>query len=279
MQGMLPFFLLLIYILPMYRLISAIVSEKESKARESMKMMGLNDFSYWLSWWVYYFIIVTIISVLVLIVLSFNVLKYSNRGLIFLCFWVYGLSLFGLAIFLQAFFSRARVAAITGTLVYFGTSFINAAVGDPSVSKGQKNAASLLTTVAISLGANNMGLFETSGVGVVPANMSTVYQNYALSDMLIVMTISLFLFFFVGIWLDNVLPSAYGLRKNVCFCLSPHYWCRARRSPARKKSPRVDNTDQEGEKGFDTAYMEEPGNFEPPPHEFKDKFGTNILKI
>jgi len=127
---MLPFFMLLIYILPMYRLISAVVSEKESKARESMKMMGLTDFSYWLSWWVYYLIIVTIISGLVIIVLSFNVLKYSNRGLVFLIFWIYGLSLFGLAIFLQSFFSKARVAAIAGTLVYFGTSFINTAVGD-----------------------------------------------------------------------------------------------------------------------------------------------------
>ena len=130
MSGMLPFFMLLIYILPMYRLISAVVSEKESKARESMKMMGLTDFSYWLSWWVYYLIIVTIISGLVIIVLSFNVLKYSNRGLVFLIFWIYGLSLFGLAIFLQSFFSKARVAAIAGTLVYFGTSFINTAVGD-----------------------------------------------------------------------------------------------------------------------------------------------------
>lgn len=157
MSGMLPFFMLLIYILPMYRLISNVVAEKESRARESMKMMGLTDFSYWLSWAVYYFIIVTLISVLVLIVLSFNVIKYSNKGLIFVFFWVYGLSLFGLAIFLQAFFSKARVAAIAGTLVYFGTSFINAAVSDPSVKSGAKGLASLLTTVAVSLGSVNLG--------------------------------------------------------------------------------------------------------------------------
>lgn len=68
---MLPFFMLLTYILPMYRLLSRMVSEKETKARESMRMMGLNDFSYWLSWWIYYFIIVTIISILVTAVLSF----------------------------------------------------------------------------------------------------------------------------------------------------------------------------------------------------------------
>ena len=125
---MMPFFMLLIYILPMYRLLSNMVSEKESKARESMKMMGLVDFSYWLSWWTYYFIIVTIISALCILVLGFNVVQYSNRFLIFIFFELFGLSLFGLAVFLQAFFSKARVAAITGTLIYFGTSFVGVTV-------------------------------------------------------------------------------------------------------------------------------------------------------
>lgn len=166
MSGMLPFFMLLIYILPMYRLISAVVSEKETKARESMKMMGLNDFSYWLSWFVYYTIIVTVISVLVILVLSINVLKYSNRGIVFLFFWIYGMSLFGLAVFLQSFFSKSRVAAITGTLVYFGTSFINVAVADQSVKQNQKNLASLLTPIAVNLGSAVLAQFETSGVGL-----------------------------------------------------------------------------------------------------------------
>ena len=128
LEAMLPFFMLLMYILPVYRLISNIVSEKETKARESMKMMGLSDFSYWLSWFVYYFLIVLIISIASTIILSANVFKYSNKGIIFLYFFIYGLSLFGLCILIQAFFSRARVAAITGTLIYFGTSFINTAV-------------------------------------------------------------------------------------------------------------------------------------------------------
>ena len=127
-SNMMPFFMLLIYILPTYRIISNIVSEKESKARESMKMMGLVDFSYWASWFFYYLILVTIISGLCIGILCINVIKYSNRGLVFLFFELYGVSLFGLAVFLQSFFSRARVAAIAGTLIYFGTSFINVAV-------------------------------------------------------------------------------------------------------------------------------------------------------
>lgn len=96
MNGMLPFFMLLMYILPVYRLISNIVAEKESKARESMKMMGLTDFSYWLSWFTYYLIVVTIISLLCLAILARTVFPNSDKGLIFLYFWLYGISLFGL---------------------------------------------------------------------------------------------------------------------------------------------------------------------------------------
>lgn len=166
LSNILPFFMLLIYVLPLYRLILNIVAEKESKARESMKMMGLTDLSYWLSWWVYYLVVVTIITILVIIVLSFNVLNYSHRGLVFLFFWVFGLSLFGFAVFLQSFFGKARVAAIAGTLIYFSSSFVTTAVNDHSVSSERKGFASLLTTVAVTLGSNTLAQFETSGIGV-----------------------------------------------------------------------------------------------------------------
>jgi len=175
MEGMLPFFMLLMYILPVYRLISNIVSEKETKARESMKMMGLTDSSYWLSWFCYYFIVVTIISVLCLIILAPTVFKHSTKGIIFLYFWVYGLSLFGFCLLLQSFFSNARVAAITGTLIYFGTSFVDAAVSDTSVKSGAKNLASLLSTVAVQRGAANLSIFETNGIGLTYDNIGTTY--------------------------------------------------------------------------------------------------------
>jgi ATP-binding cassette, subfamily A (ABC1), member 3 len=96
---MLPFFMLLIYILPVYRMISRIVSEKETMARDSMKMMGLTEFSYWMSWFTYYFFVVSIISAAALGIVSINVIVHSNKFIIFAYFWVYGMSLFGLIMF------------------------------------------------------------------------------------------------------------------------------------------------------------------------------------
>ena len=87
--------MLIMYILPVYRTLSRIISEKETKAKESMRMMGLSDSSYWLSWFTYYFFVVTMISVLCIIILAINVIKFSNMFLVFLYFWLFGMSLFG----------------------------------------------------------------------------------------------------------------------------------------------------------------------------------------
>lgn len=140
-------------------------------------------------------------------------------------FWIYGLSLFGLATFLQSFFSNAKAAALTGTLVYFGTSFLDSVVKEPLVSLPQKTLASLLTTVAVSRGMNNLAQFESSGIGVSISNFNLIYENYSMALCCIMMTVSLVLFFFLGIYLDNVLPSTFGVNKKWYFCLTKNFWC------------------------------------------------------
>ena len=59
----LPLFILLIFIAPQYRFIEMITSESSSRAREGMKIMGLQDTPYWISWFIYYFGVSTTISI------------------------------------------------------------------------------------------------------------------------------------------------------------------------------------------------------------------------
>ena len=74
LSGILPFFLLLVYMLPVYNVTFQIVKEKESKTKESMRMMGMTDTSYWLSWFAYYTLINTIISLVGWLCLCINVI-------------------------------------------------------------------------------------------------------------------------------------------------------------------------------------------------------------
>jgi hypothetical protein len=59
-----PFFLMCIYLLPLYYTVTKLAEEKESKAREGMKMMGLRDQSYYLAWLVFLAVLVGLMSVL-----------------------------------------------------------------------------------------------------------------------------------------------------------------------------------------------------------------------
>lgn len=60
----LALFILLIFIAPQFRLVGFITQEKASKAREGMKIMGLNDSPYWISWFIYYFFVCLVISII-----------------------------------------------------------------------------------------------------------------------------------------------------------------------------------------------------------------------
>jgi len=100
----LPLFLLLGFIPPVYNLTFKIVREKETRAKEIMLIMGMTDLPYWLSWFVFYTCINTVVSTLAWFFLLFNVINYSNPMYLWIFFWLYGEAVFGQIIFLQSMF-------------------------------------------------------------------------------------------------------------------------------------------------------------------------------
>lgn len=90
-----PLFLLLGFIPPVYNMTFKIVREKESRTKETMRIMGMTDSPYWLSWFVFYTLINTCVTTICWAVLQVNVIKYSQRFYLWLFFWLYGQAVFG----------------------------------------------------------------------------------------------------------------------------------------------------------------------------------------
>lgn len=97
-----PFFFMFTFLIPLYYIVSKLAEEKESKSREGMKMMGLKDSSYFLSWFVFYTTIVLFMALVMTGMLSINVFYNSNKFLVFLLAFFYGLSLFGFSVVIVA---------------------------------------------------------------------------------------------------------------------------------------------------------------------------------
>ena len=59
---------MIIFKIPFFYITSKIASEKESKSKEGMKMMGLNDSTYYLAWFIIYTVISVVTSLIVALI-------------------------------------------------------------------------------------------------------------------------------------------------------------------------------------------------------------------
>ena len=100
LTGVLPYLLLLIFIPPVYNTVFMIVREKETRMKESMRMMGMRDVAYWLSWWAYYSCVTTVICLLSWGILMINVIENSDAGIVLLYFIFYAQAIFAEIIFI-----------------------------------------------------------------------------------------------------------------------------------------------------------------------------------
>ena len=130
LKNLLPLFLLLSFIPPIYNMTFKIVREKESRTKETMRIMGMTDLPYWLSWFVFYTFVNTIVTTLCWGVLMINCITYSQPFYIWIFFWLYGEAVFGQIIFLQSLFSGSKYAGIVATVLYFAAVLVNHLVDD-----------------------------------------------------------------------------------------------------------------------------------------------------
>ena len=106
------FFSVLPLIVAYLRMNSRILTEKEKKIREGMKIMGMQDSSFYLSWITWYMMIYTIISIAVTIILKLSIYTNSDITLIFIWYWLFCMTLIAQCLFVTSFFTNAKLGNI-----------------------------------------------------------------------------------------------------------------------------------------------------------------------
>jgi mannose/fructose/N-acetylgalactosamine-specific phosphotransferase system component IIC len=113
-----PFFLMLVYLLPLYYMVTRLAEEKEMKTREAMKMMGLRDFSYYTAWAVFLSVMVALMSALLVCTLSMQTLRRSGAGLVFAMCFLYGMNLYGVSFAITAWLPSKKSSATAASLIH-----------------------------------------------------------------------------------------------------------------------------------------------------------------
>lgn len=224
-SSVLGIFYMLSFLYPISRTVRALVVEKETRVKEGMKMMGLTDSVYNLSWFITTTTQMTIVSGLITLVTGSSVFEYSNKVLVFLYFEVFSLAAMNMCYLMATFFSRSKAASLLGPMIFFGSFFPYYAVSDPQFATGTKAATCLLAPACFALGANVYADFEGGLVGVQVDNSNTMTSNFSYSICIGMMFFDAVLYGVLAWYLDKVLPSEFGSTLPWYFPFMSSYWC------------------------------------------------------
>ena len=221
---MVPSFIIIAYICPLCLYVYRMVGEKETRAKEGMKIMGLTEFTYFLSYFLQYLVISLIVCIFNAIILGI-LFKKIPVLILFVIIFLWAMDVFAMCFFFQSFIDKTRVALILSLLIYFVMQFLSMACMSEDASKTLKVIMSVLPPVTIELGIILLGKFESHFKKFHLSYYFTTYTNYSIGAMNLMQLFDFFLFLFLGYYLQNVLPHEFGVRKPWYFLFTTEYWC------------------------------------------------------
>ena len=229
-----PFFMVIAYMCPLCLYVYRMVGEKENKSKEGMKIMGLSEGTYFLSYFIQYVIITFIDSVINTFFMS---LLFPHIPFIFLfiILFLWALDIFGLIFFFQSFIDKTRVALILSLLIYFVMFFLSMACMDENSKKVLKIVLSIFPPVSLELGIVLIGKFQSHFKDFHYSDYAETYTNYSIFIMNLMQIIDFFLYLFLGYYLQNIIPHEFGIKRPFYFICTKEYWCSSRKNNNKSK--------------------------------------------
>uniref|UniRef100_A0A8B9KFP4 Cholesterol transporter ABCA5 n=1 Tax=Astyanax mexicanus TaxID=7994 RepID=A0A8B9KFP4_ASTMX len=205
-------------------LIVNVAAEKEHRLKDTMSMMGLYDTSFWLSWGLLYAALVTTMSVLMAVIAIWTPLfSNSNFLIIFLLIFLYGISTIFFSFMLTPLFKKPKFASTMGsmlTLVFGCLSLFTVLMRD--FPQSAVWLLCLLSPSAFSIGIAQVVYLEAQGDGAVFSTLAN--GPHALYVPLLMLFLDCILYLLLAIYLDQVMPGEFGMRRSVIYFLKPSYW-------------------------------------------------------
>ena len=227
-------YIILIFLYPSSKCIKHLVEEKESRMKQTLFILGIKPWSYYLSWCITSFVTFLIISLIVTGLLATTIFNHTSTSLLFLYILSFSSSIISFSFFISSFFSNANLASLAGPISLFITMLPKSIFRDTNVyeSSFEKYLVSLLPCTSFALGLDIMIEYEYNNMGL---NWSNAYVgNYTFISSLLMLILDTILYIGLALYLDCVLPSQYGTPKPWYFIFLPSFW---RSSTNKKYSP------------------------------------------
>ncbi|XP_012878140.1 PREDICTED: ATP-binding cassette sub-family A member 7 [Dipodomys ordii] len=234
----LPLFLTLSWIYSVALTVKAVVREKETRLRDTMRAMGLSRAVLWLGWFLSCLGPFLLSAALLVMVLKLgDILPYSHPVVIFLFLATFSVATVVQSFLLSAFFSHANLAAACGGLIYFSLylPYVLCVAWREQLPTAGRVAASLLSPVAFGFGCESLALLEEQGEGAQWYNLGIgpAGDVFSLAQVSGLLLLDAVLYGLVLWYLEAVCPGQYGIPEPWNFPFQRSYWC----GPGAPKGP------------------------------------------
>uniref|UniRef100_A0A8I3X474 Cholesterol transporter ABCA5 n=1 Tax=Callithrix jacchus TaxID=9483 RepID=A0A8I3X474_CALJA len=213
-----------------YFLAIHIVAEKEKKIKEFLKIMGLHDTAFWLSWVLLYTSLIFLMSLLMAVIATASLLfPQSSSIVIFLLFFLYGLSSVFFALMLTPLFKKSKHAGIVEFFVTVAFGFIGLMIIlIESFPKSLVWLFSPFCHCTFVIGIAQVMYLEDFNEGALFSNLTA--GPYPLIITIIMLTLNSIFYVLLAVYLDQVIPGEFGLRRSSLYFLKPSYWSKSKRN-------------------------------------------------
>ncbi|KAM4888021.1 phospholipid-transporting ATPase ABCA7 [Thomomys bottae] len=230
LSQLLPLFLTLSWIYSVALTVKAVVREKETRLRDTMRAMGLSRGVLWLGWFISCLWPFLLSAALLVMVLKLgNILPYSNPLVLFLFLATFSVATVVQSFLLSAFFSHANLAAACGGLIYFSLylPYVLCVSWREQLRTGGRVAASLLSQVAFGFGCESLALLEEQGEGAQWHNLGIgpTGDIFSLAQVSGLLLLDAALYGLALWYLEAVCPGQYGIPEPWNFPFQRSYWC------------------------------------------------------
>ncbi|EGG24652.1 ABC transporter A family protein [Cavenderia fasciculata] len=204
-----------------FKIITELVSEKEMKIREGMRMMGMNETAYFTSWIATSLIIALPITILIIIVVKGSAIVYhTGWGSVLLLFIFYLFTLLLLGFIASLFFDSSRFAGLISYGIAIGINIAGIFIAKAEVSKYVKFLLSLLSPIGMACAHYSMAVKDLVDV----MNPPPEYTNTDVDEIIGMMILDIVLYGIIYWYLSNVVPGEFGTSKPLLFFLKKSYW-------------------------------------------------------
>ena len=234
----LGFFVLIAYALPLSINIYRLVKEKESRAKEGMKIMGLKESTYFFSYFIIFLFINLIYSICNGFLMNLG-MKYIEAIYLIIFFFLYGLVVYSLIFFFQSFLEKTRLAIIVSLLIYCLMYFFSFCINSNMPSRLTKFILCIIfPPITMQLGLNTFAQFEIN-FNQFNGRIFMEYKKYSIFDMYIIFLVNFILYMFLGFYIQNIISHEFGLKKNWYFLFTSSYWGCGKKKNNNKKMQNI----------------------------------------